>query len=70
VVSEEARRLGVQRIVGEYRPTAKNNMVRDLYPKLGFASLTEDFADHAKYALMLDNFVPIKTHITIERHQT
>jgi FkbH-like protein len=70
VVSEEARRLGVRRIVGEYHPTAKNSMVKDLYPKLGFASLAEDAADHGKYALMLDDFVPIKTHITIERHQT
>jgi FkbH-like protein len=70
VVSEEARRLGVRRIVGEYHPTAKNRMVKDLYPKLGFNSLAEDVADHGKYVLMLDDFVPIKTHITIERHQT
>jgi len=70
VVSEEARRLGVRRIVGEYHPTAKNNMVKDLYLKLGFDSLGENIADHGKYALMLDDFVPIKTHITIERRQT
>jgi FkbH-like protein len=70
VVSEEVRRLGVRRIIGEYYPTAKNSMVKDLYPKLGFAPLGEDVADHRKYALMLDDFVPIKTHITIERRQT
>jgi FkbH-like protein len=70
VVSEEARRLGVRRIVGEYYATSKNSMVKDLYPKLGFASLAQDSADHGEYALMLDDFVPIKTHITIERHQT
>ncbi len=70
VVSEEVRRLGVRRIVGEYRPTAKNSMVRDFYPKLGFAPVVKDVADHAIYALMVDEFVPIKTHITIERHST
>ncbi|BBZ40919.1 HAD-IIIC family phosphatase [Mycobacterium conspicuum] len=70
VVSEEARRLGVRRIIGEYHPTPKNSMVKDLYPKLGFASIAGDVADHGKYALMLDDFVPIKTHITIERLET
>ena len=70
VVSEEARRLGVRRVVGEYHPTAKNSMVRDLYPRLGFTSIAEDVVDNGRYALMLDEFVPTKTHITIERHQT
>ena len=70
VVISEARRLGVRRIIGEYHPTAKNRMVKDLYPKLGFNPLTEEVADHDKYALTLDGFVPIETHITIERHQT
>ena len=70
VVTEEARRLGVRRIVGEYHPTAKNNMVKDLYPKLGFAPLGENSADNDKYALMVDDFIPIETPITIERHQT
>ena len=69
VVSKEARRLGARRIVGEYHPTEKNSMVKDLYPKLGFVSIAEDAADHGKYALMLDDFVPIKTHITIERQK-
>ena len=36
VVAAEARRLGARRLVGEYRPTAKNGMVRDHYLKLGF----------------------------------
>ena len=29
---------GVRRLQGVYRPTAKNGMVRDLYPRLGFAA--------------------------------
>jgi FkbH-like protein len=39
VVVSEARRLGAARLVGEYRPTAKNGMVREHYERLGFASL-------------------------------
>ena len=31
-----AEKAGYQQIVGEYIPTAKNELVRDLYPKLGF----------------------------------
>jgi FkbH-like protein len=32
----EARARGVGRLVGEYRPSAKNGMVRELFPSLGF----------------------------------
>jgi FkbH-like protein len=70
VVSEETRRLGARRIVGEYLPTDKNTMVKDLYPRLGFTSLDEKPPDPAKYALLLDDFVPINTHMTIERQPT
>jgi FkbH-like protein len=70
VVSEEARRLGARRIVGEYLPTDKNTMVKDLYPSLGFTSPDEKPPDPAKYALLLDDFVPINTHMTIERQPT
>jgi hypothetical protein len=34
-----ARDAGVKRIVGEYLPTAKNGMVRDLFARLGFEPL-------------------------------
>ncbi|MDP6518110.1 MAG: hypothetical protein QF926_16010, partial [Alphaproteobacteria bacterium] len=32
-----ARADGVARLIGRYRPTAKNGLVAELYPKLGFA---------------------------------
>ena len=34
---EAARERGIERIVGVYRPTEKNGLVADLYPRLGFA---------------------------------
>ena len=33
----EARRRGIHRIIGAYRPTARNKMVEDHYAKLGFS---------------------------------
>lgn len=34
-----AAAMGVRRLLGEYRPTAKNAVVADLYPRLGFTAL-------------------------------
>ena len=37
VLAERARSLGFKTIVGYYLPTAKNGMVADFYPRLGFS---------------------------------
>ncbi len=37
-LADEARRAGCRRLVGEYRPTRKNAIVRSFYPELGFES--------------------------------
>lgn len=44
LIVEEARKLGASELQGEYLPTKKNDMVRDLYPRLGFSrvALRED----------------------------
>jgi FkbH-like protein len=39
VVAEAARRRGARALVGEYRPTAKNALVRDHYAALGFDAM-------------------------------
>ena len=36
VVVDTARQAGVERLIGHFRPTSKNGMVRDLYSRLGF----------------------------------
>ena len=38
---ESLRGLGAERIVGEYLPTAKNALVADLYPRLGFVAVED-----------------------------
>ena len=45
VLMEAARERGATRVEGRYLPTAKNAMVSDLYPRLGFESLGEGPAD-------------------------
>ena len=66
LIAQEARRLGAVRLVGEYRPTAKNDMGREHYPRLGFSAIEtpggaagrDDGADGAFYALPLDGYAP------------
>jgi FkbH-like protein len=49
-----ARALGARRLIGEYSATAKNALVRDLYPRLGFTETGRDGAS-VFYALPLDD---------------
>jgi predicted enzyme involved in methoxymalonyl-ACP biosynthesis len=45
ILLDETRRRGAREILGRYRPSAKNNMVADLLPRLGFAVLGADGED-------------------------
>ncbi|MCO6417783.1 HAD-IIIC family phosphatase [Siccirubricoccus sp. KC 17139] len=53
VLAAEARRMGARRLRGTYRPTAKNGMVRDHYPKLGFTPLAAE-GEALHFALALE----------------
>lgn len=63
-LAEEAIRLGCRVLVGEYRPTRKNGMVREFYPSLGF-SMDEDSSDDSlKFRMDLTSaVVPWPDHI-------
>ena len=65
LVAAAAKRLGARRLVGEYMPTAKNGMVKEHYPKLGFAPLDRSRDGRARYALDLAGFVPAETFIAV-----
>lgn len=41
-ILEQARSAGIKRLVGVYRPTDRNDMVRDHYGKLGFKQVQDD----------------------------
>lgn len=56
---------GASRLVGIYRPTAKNGMVRDHYPRLGF-ELADAHGDESRWTLDLSAFEPAATHIEVK----
>lgn len=60
-ILETAGTLGARRVLGEYIPTAKNAMVRDLYEKMGFARV-----DDSHFVAETATFHPHKTYITEE----
>lgn len=65
----EARRQGVRRIVGEYRPTAKNGMVAKLYLELGFHGIEPDpEGGFARYALEVEAAAQKTPRHFIARH--
>jgi len=45
IVADTARQAGAERLIGHYRPTPKNAMVRDLFSRLGFQALGEPRED-------------------------
>ncbi|MCR4896325.1 MAG: HAD-IIIC family phosphatase [Lachnospiraceae bacterium] len=57
-----AKEAGIRTIRGEYLPTAKNGMVRDVYEKMGFTREGEGC-----YSLQIADFQPLPTHIREEK---
>ncbi len=49
----QARRRGYRRLFGEYIPTAKNGLVADLYPRLGFVPAPQTSAGVQRFVLDL-----------------
>jgi FkbH-like protein len=61
-----ARERNCMRLEGTYLPTAKNEMVRDFYSRMGFSLIRENEAAR-EFELKLDTFQPIPTRIKIIR---
>jgi FkbH-like protein len=59
ILVDLARTSGYRRLVGEYVPTAKNQLVRDHYRRLGFV------ADGGFWTLDIDTYVERRTHIVL-----
>ena len=55
---EAARGRGFKRVVGEYIPTPKNAMVRDIYKSMGFSPIGEN-----RYAMEVNRYLEKKTFI-------
>ena len=63
---ERCRARGVETIYGNYYPTAKNNMVRELYGSFGFEKISEDAAGNTRWALEVASYEP-KNHVIAVR---
>ena len=66
LVAAASKALGAKRLIGEYRPTAKNGMVREHYRKLGFSPVSEDVDGRRIDMLNLESYVPADTFIAIK----
>jgi FkbH-like protein len=60
-----AEEAGCTRVRGLYLPTAKNGMVSDLYPRLGFQSVNVS-EECSEYELPIETFNPLPTFISTE----
>ena len=55
---ETAKKSGYENILGEYIPTQKNGMVKDIYEKMGFEKISDN-----KYKVSCSNYKLQKTYI-------
>lgn len=65
VLADMAKRRGVTELIGEYIPTAKNNLVRGHYEKLRFSPVRESNGTGLLWRLPLNIHEPFKTHIAV-----
>jgi FkbH-like protein len=65
-VFDQAERLGMNRVIGEYIPTAKNAMVRDFFAQFGFRQLSTEADGRTRWVLSVGEFQQPATYI----HQT
>lgn len=67
VVAKVAQSMGAKRLIGDYRATQKNSIVRELYPQLGFKTVASETEDSLRFELSLNEFSPFSVPSTICR---
>lgn len=67
VLADAARHAGATTLIGEYRPSSRNGMVREHYRRLGFQPDAEQPGGITDWQLDLANFAAPKTFIRIRR---
>jgi FkbH-like protein len=65
LVVTTAQQLGALRMIGIYRPTAKNAMVRDFYSNFGFQAAGTNIEGDPKWILELDDYRVRKPFISV-----
>jgi predicted enzyme involved in methoxymalonyl-ACP biosynthesis len=69
-VAQEAKSRGADLLVGRYVPTAKNNMVRDHYTKLGFDLVGETGGGSLLFHLDLTTYEPPTLPLAVKRQRS
>jgi FkbH-like protein len=64
-VASHARQLGYNNLIGEYIPTAKNELVADLYERFGFQPMGMSPGELHRFILALDQFVARRSFVQI-----
>lgn len=65
LLAERAEEMGCTTLLGEYRPTAKNGMVREHYGQLGFQLIDRAEDGTTRWELPLAGFTPQPTHMKL-----
>ena len=68
-VVERAKEKGIKKIHGYYYPTAKNNMVRNLFGTFGFEKIEEDESGNTKWELLVDSYEKKNNYIEVSLNQ-
>ncbi len=61
----EARKRGYRTVIGQFRPTEKNLLVRDHYATLGFSADRQNDDGTNLWRLLVEDYVPLETHIKV-----
>ena len=67
---EKAKQMGVQRVQGVYRPTAKNKIVEPLYEELGFACKSRDSDGTTSWSMDIADYTAFPVEISIVEELT
>jgi FkbH-like protein len=62
---QAARSRGIKRLIGRYRPTERNAMVRDHYLKLGFSQLREDVEGETVWEMDCESEMELPIPMTV-----
>ena len=62
-----ASEFNCHRVTGRYIRTAKNDMVSDLYPRMGFRPVCQTGESEATYELLVADYRPVETAIAVTR---
>ena len=56
-ILEHARAAGIRKLIGTYRPTGRNKLVVDHYPKLGFLKMREEESGLTEWELLVESTI-------------